>query len=97
MNKRELIEKAAEATGQPVKVVTAVLDAVLDTIQTAVANDDTVSITGWGKFELAKRAARTARNPHTGEPMPLAPTVRPVFRAGTGFVGLTRQKHAASK
>ncbi|GGK90847.1 transcriptional regulator [Planomonospora parontospora subsp. parontospora] len=97
MNKRELIEKAAENTGQSMKVVAAVLDAVLDTIQSTVADDGKVSIAGWGKFELAKRAARMARNPSTGEPITLAPTVRPVFRAGTGFIGLTRQKHAAGK
>jgi DNA-binding protein HU-beta len=45
------------------------VDAVFDAIQEAVAQGDRVAITGFGVFEKVERAARTGRNPQTGEPL----------------------------
>ena len=54
-------------------------------VQNAVTKGDKVSITGFGVFEKRDRAARTARNPRTGETVKVKKTSAPAFRPGTGF------------
>src|ERR1041384_4552695 len=66
VNKAELVEALAVSLGDK-KAATAALDAVLKEIQNAVTKGDRVAITGFGVFEKRVRAARTARNPRTGE------------------------------
>ena len=84
MNKAELIEALSGRLGDR-KSATAALDAVLAEIQNAVTKGDKVSITGFGVFEKRVRAARTARNPRTGEAVKVKKTSVPAFRPGAGF------------
>ena len=84
MNKAELIEALAGRLGDR-KSATAALDAVLAEIQSAVTKGDKVAITGFGVFEKRVRAARTARNPRTGEAVKVKKTSVPAFRAGASF------------
>ena len=84
MNKAELIEAMSGRLGDR-KSATAALDAVLTEIQNAVTMGDKVSITGFGVFEKRVRAARTARNPRTGESVKVKKTAVPAFRPGAGF------------
>ena len=84
MNKAELIEALSGRLGDR-KSATAALDAVLTEIQNAVTMGDKVSITGFGVFEKRVRAARTARNPRTGESVKVKKTAVPAFRPGAGF------------
>lgn len=84
MNKAELIEALTDRLGDR-KAATAALDAVLTEIQNAVTKGEKVSITGFGVFEKRVRAARTARNPRTGEAVKVKKTSVPAFRPGTGF------------
>src|SRR5499426_2335837 len=84
VNKAELIEALAGRLGDR-KSATAALDAVLAEIQSAVTKGDKVAITGFGVFEKRVRAARTARNPRTGEAVKVKKTSVPAFRAGAGF------------
>lgn len=84
MNKAELIEALSSRLGDK-KSATAALDAVLTEIQNAVTRGDKVSITGFGVFEKRVRAARTARNPRTGEPVKVKKTSVPAFRPGASF------------
>jgi DNA-binding protein HU-beta len=84
VNKTELIESIGGRLGDK-KAATAALDAVLAEIQSAVTKGDKVSITGFGVFERRERAARTARNPRTGEAVKVKKTAVPVFRPGAGF------------
>ena len=65
MNKRDLIDAISGRLGDK-KSATEAVNAVLETIQSAVANGDKVAITGFGVFEKSERPARTARNPSTG-------------------------------
>src|SRR5262252_8380585 len=67
------------------KSATAALDAVLSEIQNAVTMGDKVSIAGFGVFEKRDRAARTARNPRTGEAVKVRKTSVPAFRPGQTF------------
>src|SRR5574339_237695 len=84
VNKAELIEALSGRLGDR-KSATAALDAVLTEIQNAVTKGDKVSITGFGVFEKRVRAARTARNPRTGESVKVKKTSIPTFRQGAGF------------
>ena len=84
MNKAELIEALAGRLGDK-RSATSALDAVLAEIQAAVAKGDKVAITGFGVFEKRVRAARTARNPRTGEAVKVKKTSVPAFRPGAGF------------
>jgi DNA-binding protein HU-beta len=85
VNKKELIESVAEATGQSKKVAGDLVDAFIGTVQTAVTNGDRVSLPGFGTFERRQRSARTARNPRTGEPIQIAAAKVPAFKAGSAF------------
>ena len=85
MNKAELIDAVAEAAGLSKKDATNAVDAVFGAVTTAVAKGDKVSLTGFGIFEKSDRAARTGRNPQTGEPVQIAATSVPKFRAGAEF------------
>jgi DNA-binding protein HU-beta len=84
VNKAELVEALAADLGDK-KAATAALDAVLKAIQNAVTKGDRVAITGFGVFEKRVRAARTARNPRTGEAVKVKKTSVPAFRPGAGF------------
>ena len=68
MNKTELVETIARRTDLSKKDVDAVLGAFWDIVaQTVAKGKDAVTIPGWIKFEQVTRAARTGRNPQTGE------------------------------
>jgi DNA-binding protein HU-beta len=84
VNKGELIDALSARLGDK-KAATAALDAVLTEIQYTVTKGDKVAITGFGVFEKRARAARTARNPRTGEAVRVKKTSVPAFRAGAGF------------
>src|SRR5688572_2975443 len=84
MNKTELIEVLSVRLGDR-KSATAALDAVVAEIQNTVTKGDKVTITGFGVFEKRDRAARTARNPRTGEAVKVKKTAVPAFRPGAGF------------
>ncbi|MFJ2033809.1 HU family DNA-binding protein [Streptosporangium sp. NPDC087985] len=92
MNKRELIEKAAAEAGLSRRQTAAALDAILGTIQTAVAAEEKVAIPGFGSFEIVHKPARTGRNPQTGEPLEIAETWTARFKPSPGFMGLIRQR-----
>jgi DNA-binding protein HU-beta len=85
MNKAELIEIAA--TGADISKAAAgkTLDAIIAAITKAVAKGDTVTLVGFGTFKSSKRAARTGKNPKTGEAIKIAATTVPKFSAGVGF------------
>jgi DNA-binding protein HU-beta len=83
MNKTELtrvVAEKAELTQKDAKFATT--QAVLDTITTALANEEKVQILGFGTFEVRERSARTGRNPQTGEEMQIAASKAPAFKAG---------------
>ena len=58
------------------------VNAVFDAIRDALANGDTVTVTGFGRFSTKSRPARTGRNPRTGESMAIAASKAPSFKAG---------------
>ena len=91
MNKRDLIDAISTRMGDK-KTATEALNAVLDTIQAAVAKGDKDAITGFGVFEKAVRPARTARNPATGASIKVPKSSVPKFRAGADFKAMVNGK-----
>jgi len=85
MHKTDLVAQVAEKTGQPAKAVSAVVDAVFESITDTVAAGEQVTLVGFGSFSSTSRAARTGRNPSTGEEMQIAASTAPKFSAGSGF------------
>ncbi|MCF8565014.1 HU family DNA-binding protein [Alicyclobacillus tolerans] len=82
MNKTDLIAKVAETSGLSKKDAANAVDAVFDAISDALANGDKVQITGFGNFEVRERAARTGRNPQTGETIEIPAGKLPAFKPG---------------
>ncbi|MFJ1708525.1 HU family DNA-binding protein [Kitasatospora sp. NPDC088346] len=87
MNKGQLVEAVAGQLGSRAMAEDAV-DAVLDTMVRAVVAGDRVQVTGFGTLEMVERAARTARNPQSGELVRVKKTRVPRFRPGQGFKDL---------
>lgn len=85
MNKTDLINAVAEKTEMTKKDSGIAVEAVLNTITETLAEGDSVSVLGFGKFETRHRAARTARNPQTGDPIEVPATTVPAFKAGKGL------------
>lgn len=82
MNKSELIDAiAAEADISKADAGRA-LDATLNAITDGLKKGDTVSLVGFGTFSVKERAARTGRNPQTGQPIQIAAAKIPGFKAG---------------
>lgn len=67
MNKTDLINAIAEASGLTKADVTKALNATTAAIANAVKNDDKVALVGFGTFSVSERPARTGKNPRTGE------------------------------
>ena len=85
MNKSELIDAASDKASLSKNDVSSALDALVETITESVARGDKVSVTGFGTFERRERAARTGRNPQTGEEMQIKASKAPAFKAGKSF------------
>ena len=83
-NKAQLIEALSERIGDK-KAAAEAVDGLVDIIIRTVHKGEKVTITGFGVFEKRARAARTARNPRTGEAVRVKKTNVPAFRAGTTF------------
>ncbi len=82
MNKSDLIDAVANATGSSKVDAQKSVDAALDAISGALASGEKVSISGFGTFEVRSRAARTGRNPQTGETIQVAASKAPAFKPG---------------
>ncbi len=87
MNRENLIMKLMEKTKNPVSHsdMDRIVRGFMEEIVNAVANGDTVSLIGLGTFSARERAARTARNPLTGESISVPAKKVPVFKPGTVF------------
>ena len=85
MNKKELIDSVAKDTGHSKRSVQDVVDATVDRIQRQVKKGDKVTLPGFGTFSRRQRAARTARNPQTGESIKVKAAKVPGFKPGAGF------------
>ena len=82
MNKGEFVDAVA-AKGEMSKVdASNAVDAVLEAVTEAMKQGDQITLVGFGTFLVRKREARTGRNPRTGEPLQIAASNVPSFKAG---------------
>ena len=82
MNKTELVAAMAEKAEISKKDAEKALTAFTNVVADALVDNDKVAITGFGTFETAERAARTGRNPKTGEAIEIVASKSPKFKAG---------------
>lgn len=82
MTKAELINKIAEQAKISKKAANIALDTFVESVTGALKRGDKVALVGFGTFTVAKRKARTARNPRTGETIKVPAKRAPKFKAG---------------
>ena len=82
MNKSQLIEKIAEGADVSKASAGRALDSFIEAVTGALKEDDSVALVGFGTFSVRERAARTGRNPQTGETIEIAAAKVPAFKAG---------------
>lgn len=85
MTKKELLEAMSSAANISQADADKALGALIDSVTGTVAKGDKVTVPGLGTFEKRDRAARTGRNPSTGETMQIAATSVPGFKAAAQF------------
>ena len=85
MNKNDLIDAVTERTSLAKSDAARAVDAVLGSITEALQKGDAVALSGFGTFVIKTRAARTGRNPRTGEAIDIPASKVPSFKAGKGF------------
>ena len=82
MNKSQLIAAVSSDSGLSKVDSARAVDSLLDTVTRTLKKGDEVSITGFGKFSVIKRAARLGVNPRTGERVKIKASKAPKFAAG---------------
>ncbi len=85
MNKSELAEAVANTANLSKADGARAVDAVIDSITATLCRGDTVSLVGFGTFQVKQRNARAGRNPRTGETIQIAASKVPSFKAGKGL------------
>ena len=95
MNKTELIEAIAKDSGLSKADSSRALDSLLTTVTKTLKKGDEVAITGFGKFSVAKRGARTGRNPQTGETIQVPATNTVKVSAGAKLKAIAAGKEPA--
>ncbi|MCR5522500.1 MAG: HU family DNA-binding protein [Clostridia bacterium] len=92
MNKSELVNAIAKKEGMEKKAAEKAVNAVVAAVTNALAKGEKVQLIGFGTFEVHKRAAKTARNPRTGEAVKVPATKVPVFKAGAALKAKVAKK-----
>ncbi|MDC8015375.1 HU family DNA-binding protein [Tahibacter soli] len=82
MNKAEFVGAVADAAELTKVDAAKAVEAVVEVIKKALKKGDTVSLVGFGTFAVRKRAARTGRNPRTGQTIKIKASKNPSFKAG---------------
>ncbi|CAH0990163.1 DNA-binding protein HU-beta [Sinobacterium norvegicum] len=82
MNKSELIDAIAAQADLPKAAAGRALDAMIDSVSEELTKGEQVVLVGFGTFSVKERAARTGRNPRTGEPIEIAAATIPSFKPG---------------
>lgn len=82
MNKSELIDAIAASADIPKASAGRALDALIETVSGSLQKGEPVVLVGFGTFDVKERAARTGRNPQTGQPIQIAAAKVPSFKPG---------------
>jgi DNA-binding protein HU-beta len=82
VNKTQLVDQLAEKADISKAAAGRALDAFTDTVTAALKDGDQVALVGFGTFSVRDRAARSGRNPQTGQTIQIAAAKVPAFKAG---------------
>ena len=82
MNKSQLVYEISKQADVTRDVAKRTLDATIKAITDALKSGDTVTLVGFGSFQVRERAARKGRNPKTGEEIQIKASNSPTFKAG---------------
>jgi DNA-binding protein HU-beta len=85
VTKQEFVDQVASKSGLSRRDAGKAVDAVLDSIADTLKKGQDVTFTGFGKFSVASRAARTGVNPRTGQKLTIAASRVPKFSAGSAL------------
>lgn len=85
MNKKELVDAIAGKTDSSKASVDHGLGALIEIISETLAKGDSLTLPGFGTFEVRERAARNGRNPQTGEELKIGASRIPAFKAGAAL------------
>ncbi|WP_326940189.1 HU family DNA-binding protein [Actimicrobium sp. GrIS 1.19] len=85
VNKSELIDHIAASADISKAAATRALDSMIGAVKTTLKKNGTVTLVGFGTFSVGKRAARTGRNPRTGEAIKIKSAKVPKFKPGKGL------------
>ncbi len=92
MNKSELIDAVAESADLSKASAGRAVDAFVEAVTGALTKGDQVALVGFGTFSVKERAARTGRNPQTGNPIEIKAATIPSFKAGKGLKDAVNNK-----
>ncbi len=90
MNKQALVDKVHETLGDTKASAERAVDTIFDSITDSLTKGEEDSVAGFGIFSAKERAARTARNPRTGEPIQVPAMKVPKFRAAKALKDAVR-------
>ena len=82
MNKSDIVRHVAGETGMSKSAADAAVNSMLSCIADSLSRDEAVSLLGFGTFAARRKPARTARNPRTGETIPVAASTTAAFKPG---------------
>ncbi len=82
MNKAEFVSAVADAADVSKVEAAKAVEAIIEVVKKALKKGDQVSLVGFGTFIVRKRAARTGRNPRTGQQIKIKASKNPSFKAG---------------
>lgn len=88
MNRKDLIDALAKKTGSTKADAERNIAAVIDIITATLKKGDSLTLVGFGTFEVRKRNARSGRNPATGETIKIKASKQPAFKAGATLKGV---------
>lgn len=97
MNKTELVAAIAEKAGLSKKDAEGAVKAFTDTVAEQLKAGEKIQLVGFGTFEVAERAARTGKNPQTGEAIKIPASKAPKFKAGKALKDVVNTPAAPSK
>lgn len=82
MNKGEFIGAVADASGLTKADAERAVEGMFNVVKKTLKSGESISLVGFGTFEVRQRAARTGRNPRTGETLKIKASKVPAFKAG---------------
>lgn len=84
-NKSELVDIISEQVEVPKTTALKFINAFIENVTTTLRSGESITFPGFGSFSVKPRAARTGRNPKTGEPLQIPAAIIPSFKAGKGL------------